>query len=309
VRHNRDGEPALPFYGYITALAEDPIEKKPLYHFRPGTAILSAGFAGCNLHCPFCQNWQISQKTDTPGRFCPPEELIGMALKTGRQAAIAYTYSEPLVHVEFLFDCMEEARKAGVVNVLVSDGCVNPEAAEAILDLTDAANIDLKCFSGETYSKVLGGDLAATTSFIRRAVEKGVHLEITTLVVPGLNDSEEELDKCASFIAELEKAGPSVPWHLSAYHSDWKWQAPPTDPLSLVSAAARARKTVHFVYTGNIALQGETNFCDTLCPCCGKILVSRRGYRVNTSGINLQTIEGKTFYSCSSCGETTPLRW
>jgi pyruvate formate lyase activating enzyme len=294
VRHNRDGRGELPFYGLITALAEDPIEKKPLYHWRPGSSILSAGFAGCNLHCPFCQNWRISQLTvsrETAGRRLSPEEFIAGAVSAGC-TQIAYTYSEPLVHIEYLLSCMNLARKAGMANILVSNGCLNPEPAEAVLALTDAANIDLKCFSGETYARVLGGDLAAVCGFIEKAYRR-VHLELTTLVVPGLNDGEEELCRCAAFIAGLS---PSIPWHLSAYHPDWRWDAPATDPLRLAGAAREARKTLSYVYTGNIA--GESN--DTPCPHCGGILVSRRGYRIDTSGL---IGKNGTAYRCARCGE------
>ena len=317
VRFNREGEKALPFYGFITALGVDPIEKKPLYHFRPGTEILSAGFTGCNLHCPFCQNWHISQKHDGPGRFYAPGELVAAALKmdeaagqlqTAGHPAIAYTYSEPLIHIEFLLDCMMEARKAGVANVLVSNGCVNSEAAAEILNLTDAANIDLKCFSEETYAKVLGGNLSTVTNFLRTAAGKGVHLEITTLVVPGLNDSDTELDRCRDYIAELETIGNSIPWHLSAYHPAYKWSAPPTDPSFLISVARRAKEKLPFVYTGNIA-PSDGAFNDTLCPCCGKVLVSRKGYKTNSSGLSLKQENGKPLYFCASCGKKVPVRF
>jgi pyruvate formate lyase activating enzyme len=215
VRLGRGDSLDLPFYGFVTALARDPIEKKPLYHFRPGSFILSAGFAGCNLRCPFCQNWSISQQTDVSGSRLSPGELIAAVKDSGfggmgaEAKSVAYTYSEPLVHIEFLLDAMRAARAAGIANVLVSNGCINAEAAEEVLDLTDAANIDLKCFSATTYEKVLGGDLETVLSFIRRAVEKGVHLELTTLVVPGLNDGaspsggRKELEKCFDFAAGL----------------------------------------------------------------------------------------------------------
>ncbi|GHV01667.1 AmmeMemoRadiSam system radical SAM enzyme [Spirochaetia bacterium] len=267
VRENRDGALALPYYGYITAIARDPIEKKPLRRFRPGTSILSLGFAGCNLRCPFCQNWRISQINGTaaPGRFLRPEEAIALA-RADRQ--IAYTYSEPLIHAEYLIDCMKLARKQGIANVLVTNGCISERAAAEILPLTDAANIDLKCFSEETYAKILGGNLQTVLNFIRMAHEAGVHVEITTLVIPGLNDSDEELDQCAAFIAGLASknswsfapkaklrgvsALAETPWHLSAYHPDYRWDAPPTDPAALMRAAERARKTLPYVYTGNI---------------------------------------------------------
>jgi len=312
VRYNRNGKPELPYYGLITALAVDPIEKKPLYHFRPGTEILSAGFTGCNLKCPFCQNWHISQDTGSGGRPCSPGELISSARKSS--CSIAYTYSEPLVHIEFILDCMKEARKAGIANVLVTNGCVNEEAAEEVLNHTDAANIDLKCFSEKTYSKFLGGDLKTVLAFIKRACEKDVHIELTTLVVPGLNDSEEELDACIDFIAGLKNGEDSsgvkpavprlVPWHLSAYHPSWKWNAPPTPPALLNETAIRARKRLAYVYTGNIA--GEKN--DTSCPRCGKTLISRRGFRADTTGLDLKEEDGKSVYYCKSCGKKAPVK-
>ena len=306
IRQNMDGNLALPFYGYVTALAHDPIEKKPLYHFRPGTEILSVGFTGCNLHCPFCQNWHISQTTDTVSRNYSPEELIAEALGAG--SALAYTYSEPLVHFEFLIECMKEAGKAGIANVLVTNGCINHEAAAEILDLADAVNVDLKSFSEESYKNVLGGDLSTVLSFIQTAKKKGVHVEITTLIVPDFNDSDKELDACMDFIAELgggEGGGkPDVPWHLSAYHPAWKWKAPPTSAECLARTRQRAKKHIGFVYTGNVA--GEKN--DTLCPHCGETLVSRHGYRVDTGGLLLKEDNKKPAYFCASCGKGAPIR-
>ncbi|MCL2069588.1 MAG: AmmeMemoRadiSam system radical SAM enzyme [Treponema sp.] len=307
VRLNRNAAPAIPFYGFVSGIAIDPIEKKPLYHFRPGTDILSAGFVGCNLRCPFCQNWRISQNTEVPGQPYSPAKLIAFAKDPAQVAdmhsiaamhSIAYTYSEPLLHAEFLLDCMREARKAGIANVLVTNGCVNAEPAREILELCDAANIDLKCFSEETYSKILGGDMSTVTGFIRMAVEKGVHVEITTLVVPGLNDSQGELDSCRDFIAELDR---NLVWHLSAYHPNYKWSAPATDPAFLFTAAERGREKLNYVYTGNIA--GDN---DTPCPHCNKPLVRRRAYRTDTSALLLKEENGKAVYFCASCGQKAP---
>ncbi|MDR2575789.1 MAG: AmmeMemoRadiSam system radical SAM enzyme [Treponema sp.] len=317
VRGNKNGKFLIPFYGLITALAVDPIEKKPLYHFRPGSKILSAGFAGCNLKCPFCQNWHISQCTkgnseDTPqGKKMSPGDLVSAALHEDSMS-IAYTYSEPLVHIEFLLDCMALAHKHGIANVLVTNGCINSEAAREVLELTDAANIDLKCFSAETYAKVLGGDLDSVLSFIKLALEKKVHVELTTLVVPGLNDSVEELDKCAAFIANLRAASlnagslgetQAVPWHLSAYHPEYRWNAPPTDPEFLLKIKKRVSNTLPFVYAGNIP--GEENA--TPCPHCGKPLVRRFGYRVETKGL-APPAEGEGFFRCAHCGGKTGIR-
>jgi pyruvate formate lyase activating enzyme len=316
VRGNKNGIGILPFYGHITALAVDPIEKKPLYHFRPGSQILSAGFAGCNLHCPFCQNWHISkppiggppqegQFTEAPGRQIQPADIISAALHENTPS-IAYTYSEPLVHIEFLLDCMTLARRHGIANVLVTNGCANTAAAHEILSLSSAANIDLKCFSADTYARVLGGDLETVCAFIRLAVEQGVHVEVTTLVVPGLNDSSEEIDACADFIASINESrasfGSDIPWHLSAYHPDHRWNAPPTDPAMLMSVAERARKKLRFVYTGNIS--GGYN--DTSCPHCKMVLVRRRGYRVEKPGL-ADPVNGESFYRCIQCGERVPV--
>ena len=318
VRANHGGKGALPYYGYISSLALDPIEKKPLYHFRPGTELLSVGFTGCNLHCPFCQNWHISQSTDVSGRFMTSGELVAAAndSKSRRTMpsiaaiqSIAYTYSEPLVHIEFLLDCMREARRAGIANVLVTNGCINPDAAKEVLAETDAANIDLKCFSGETYRNILGGDLKTVLDFIRMALEMDVHVELTTLIVPGLNDGRSEIDACCSFIAEAESAGNAVPWHLSAYHPSFKWKTPATDPLFLLETAERARGKLDFVYTGNITVpEGGKRNNDTPCLCCGETLISRRGYNTDSSGLLLREECGKFTYFCRHCGRKAPVK-
>jgi len=254
VRGNKSGKEFIPFYGYISALAIDPIRKKPLYHFKPDTKILSLGFAGCNMKCPFCQNWHISQNTDIfdchgkIGKWMQPAEIISIALKQD-SPSIAYTYSEPLVHAEYILDCMALAEKHGINNVLVTNGCIKKEAAEIILKQTNAANVDLKCFSAETYKNCLKGDLQTVLDFIKLCHKMNVHLEITTLVVPDLNDSKEELNAAVGFIASIDK---NIPWHLTAYHPDYRWNAPPTDPSFLIKTAKEAQKKLTYVYTGNI---------------------------------------------------------
>jgi pyruvate formate lyase activating enzyme len=264
VRGNKGGKGIIPFYGFISALAMDPIEKKPLYHFKPGSKILSLGFAGCNLHCPFCQNYHISQNTDIPGKWMEPNEVISAALHND-SPSIAYTYSEPLIHAEYIIDCMVLARKHGVANVLVTNGCINADPAAKILALTDAANVDLKCFSAQTYGKTLAGGAASSGAassgvenenifktvceFIKLSHEMGVHIEVTTLVVPGLNDSAEELNSAAQFIASVNS---EIPLHLTAYHPDYRWNAPRTDPDFLMKTAKEAKKILKFVHTGNI---------------------------------------------------------
>jgi len=296
VRGNKGGKAIVPFYGFVSALAVDPIEKKPLYHFKPGSQILSLGFAGCNFRCPFCQNWHISQNTDIDGRRMKSGEVISAALKQGTPS-IAYTYSEPLVHIEYLLDCMTLARRHGIANVLVTNGCVNTKAAAEILKLTDAANVDLKSFSAETYKKILGGNLQTVLDFIKLGCEMGVHIEITTLVVPDLNDSNEELNAIADFIADIfAPAGGVVPWHLTAYHPDYRWNAPPTDAGLLLNAAKEARKKLPFVYAGNISGGNDTH-----CSHCGETLVKRQGYRTDITGL----VSGEGTYRCAKCGELT----
>jgi pyruvate formate lyase activating enzyme len=257
--------------------------------------ILSAGFAGCNLRCPFCQNYHISQTKNPPGSYMPSEELAALARERGFEQ-IAYTYSEPLIHIEFLLDCMAAARNAGIANVLVSSGCVTPEAASLIMPLIDAANIDLKCFSQAAYTRILEGDMAAVLAFIRAAFERGVHLEVTTLITPGLNDVKEELESAAAFLA---RSSPRIPWHLSACHPAWKWNGPPPQPRFLADAAVRARKTLAFVYTGNTP--GESS---TQCPSCGALLVRRRAYCIDTQGLRLK--DGA--YYCGYCGVAAPFK-
>jgi pyruvate formate lyase activating enzyme len=232
------------------------MEKKPLYHFLPGTQILSLGFAGCNLRCPFCQNYHISQNTEIPGKWMKPAEIISTALKHDTPS-IAYTYSEPLIHTEYLIDCMTLARKHGIANVLVTNGCINPKPAAEILALTDAANIDLKCFSAETYEKILGAKngLQTVLDFIKLCHKTKVHLEITTLVVPDLNDSAEELNAIADFIASIDG---NIPWHLSAYRPEYRWNAPPTDPGFLLQTVDIMSKKLCHVYAGNVGRRRKT---------------------------------------------------
>jgi len=288
VRGNKGGKGIIPFYGFVTAFAIDPIEKKPLYHFKPGTKILSLGFAGCNLRCPFCQNYRISQNVDVPGKLMKSGEIISSALRQDTPS-IAYTYSEPLVHIEYLLDCMALARRHGIANVLVTNGCINYKATLKILEYTDAANVDLKSFSADTYKNCLGGDLQTVLDFIELACKMRVHTEITTLVVPDLNDSKDELSAMADYIASVNR---DIPWHLSAYHPDYRWNAPPTDPAFLLQTAKEARKKLSFVYPGNITAAN-----DTLCTFCGAVLVKRHGYNVDVSGI---TAGNATTADCSA---------
>jgi pyruvate formate lyase activating enzyme len=293
-RRNEGGELALPYYGLVSSLAVDPIEKKPLHHFLPGSSVLSAGFVGCNMRCPFCQNWRISQELPAELESFSPETLVAAALDAGTPS-IAYTYSEPSIHVEFVRDSMAAARRAGLKTVLVTNGCIDAAPARELLGLTDAVNVDLKTWSTESYAKTLGGDRDTVLEFIRIAAEL-CSLEVTTLVVPGLSDSREGIASIARFLASIS---PDIPLHLSAYHPAWKHEAEPTKPASLVELAKESRTSLRYVYIGNLAGIGE----DTLCPNCGAKAVTRRGYRIGLTG--LRATDGAA--SCAACGIRLPI--
>jgi pyruvate formate lyase activating enzyme len=290
VRFNRGGELEIPFYGKLSSIAVDPIEKKPLYHFHPGRQILSVGFVGCSFRCPFCQNYRISQDTRTPTETVAPDELVRLAGREG-SFGIAYTYSEPLVHLEYVLDTARRARASGLKNVLVSNGYVNPEPAEELIGLMDAANIDLKTFNAEFYRKEIGGELEEVKRFLGQAAGKLV-LEVTTLIIPSKNDGAEEVEAMARFLASLD---PDIPYHLSAYYPTYRYTIPPTPPSTLRELAEVARRHLRYVYLGNIGAE-ESN---TSCRACGNLLVRRRGYQVAVQGLRA----GK----CSRCGAPAPI--
>jgi pyruvate formate lyase activating enzyme len=280
----------IPMYGRISSLAVDPIEKKPLYHFYPGSPILSVGFVGCSFHCKFCQNWHISQGINAETQFMSPGELVEAARKE-HSFGIAYTYSEPLVHAEYLLDAMRLAREAGLKNVLVSNGYINPGPADEILGLLDAANIDLKAFNSDFYRIETGGKLEEVKRFITQAAGL-IHMEITTLVIPTKNDTDKQIEGIARFVASLD---PGIPFHLSAYYPQYRYEIPTTSPATLRKLAEVARRHLQFVYIGNIGPE-ETN---TPCLKCGSILVRRVGYSVH--------VEGIAAGACAACGAPSPV--
>ncbi len=294
VRRNQGGTLFLPKYGAVSSAAVDPIEKKPLYHFRPGRPVFSVGFTGCNLKCPFCQNWTISQNPDAPAESLSPDDTVRAALRA-RCGMIAYTYSEPLVHIEYILDCMRAARDAGLENVLVTNGHALPEPAREVLGLTDAANVDLKSWNPAWYARELGGDLPTVKNFLEAAAEL-THLEVTTLVVPGRNDSEGEIRAMAEFLADLS---PDIPYHLSAYRPMYKYDLSPTRPESLETLSRVAREKLRYVYLGNVP-----GAADTVCPACGAVLVHREGYGISIR--NLRTTEAGRCV-CGSCGAPSPI--
>jgi len=287
----------------------DPIEKKPLYHFLPGTPSYSVASAGCNLRCDFCQNWQISQvraegpvgsgAAELPGTDATPEEVVSDAERTGC-ATIAYTYTEPTILFEFARDTALEARARGIANVFVTNGFMTPETVEAMTGVIDAANVDLKGFTEGFYRDFCGARLAPVLESIRALHAAGIHVEVTTLVIPGRNDSDKDLSGIAEFICRLSA---DVPWHVSAFHPDYKAtgiERTPPETLERAVSLGRAAGLRH-VYTGNIA-GGVT---DTVCPSCGATVISRRGFAARVAGLDAE--KGQRRGSCSACGEALPI--
>jgi len=252
-RGNRGGEVVCLNYGQVTSLALDPIEKKPLYHFHPGSVILSLGSYGCNLRCPFCQNYEISQagEAQVRTRSILPDELLALALQTREQygsIGVAFTYNEPLVSYEYLRDCAQLLRAHGLAVVLVTNGQACAAPLSQLLPLVDAMNVDLKGFSQEFYTW-LQGNLVTTKQTIQRAVAAGVHVEVTTLVIPGRNDSPRAMSDEASWLASLS---PDLPLHISRYFPRYHCDIPQTPRHTLAELQHIARRYLHYVYVGNV---------------------------------------------------------
>lgn len=291
IRRNRGGRLLAESYGQVTAIAMDPIEKKPLYHFHPGSRILSIGTRGCNLKCPYCQNWHISQDTHARATSYDPETIVSMALRE-RSVGIAYTYSEPLVWYEFVRDTAIRAHERGLVNVLVTNGFINRAPLDDLLPHIDAMNIDLKSCRDDTYRRVQKGALADVQACIARAREAHCHVEVTTLVVTGLNDTLDELRDAVDFIASVD---PSIPWHLSRYFPNYHYDREPTDVDFIMTVYREAKKKLPFVYVGNVQIMSDGS--DTYCPSCNALAVARRGYSTRIAGL---TAAG----TCGHCGAT-----
>ena len=256
-RGNRDGNIVPLTYGLLTSLALDPIEKKPLNRFYPGSMVLSAGSFGCNLKCVFCQNHEISQMRlpdSTAAETYSPQELCDLAVRVRDRGniGVAYTYNEPLVGYEFVRDTARLVHAAGMKNVLVTAGCVSQEVLHEILPYIDAMNIDLKSFRPDFYRNLCQGDAEMTKAFIAEAVEQ-CHVEVTTLVIPGENDTEEEIREISSWIASLNGGkGREIPYHISRFFPRYRMtDRPPTDVSLIYRLADAARAHLSYVYTGN----------------------------------------------------------
>ncbi len=294
VRENRSGTLYSLVYGKAIALNADPIEKKPLFHFLPGTRALSVATAGCNLTCRHCQNADISQSPRENGKILgqevSPAELVKMARAKGCRT-IAYTYTEPTVFFEYALDTARRAAEEGIKNIFVTNGYMTGEAREMIAPVLDAANVDLKSFRDEFYREVCGARLAPVLETIEQMPELGIWLEVTTLIIPGYNDSEKELGEIAGFLAGID---PAIPWHVSGFYPTYRLtDAHPTPAATLrkareIGSAAGLR----YVYTGNLPGDNGEN---TYCPQCGKKIVERAGYRLGEVNIR----DGKCLY-CSA---------
>ena len=282
VRCNEDGQLVLLVYGRAAAAHIDPIEKKPLFHFLPGQSVFSIGTLGCNFSCDFCQNWRISQPqrlSRTPerlGQHLPPAEIVAQCRARGIPL-IAYTYNEPTVFFEYTYDTAKLAAEEGIRNVYVSNGFQTPAAIETIAPYLHAINVDLKAFNDRFYQQTCGGRLKPILRNIETiATQTDIWIEVTTLVVPGMNDSDAELRDIAQFLAA---ASPSLPWHISAFHPDYQAQdLPPTPRESLERAYAIGKEAgLQNVYVGNLV---DTDRANTYCPQCGETLIRRLWYQV-----------------------------
>lgn len=290
VRFNKEGELYLIVYGKASAVHVDPIEKKPLFHFLPGTEIFSIGTVGCNFGCDFCQNWDLSQaskmvqqKVKDPqakmvklgelveyGQDLPPKKIVDYCLEK-KIPSIAYTYNEPVIFFEYLYDTAKLAHAQGIKNVFVSNGYESKEALEKIHPYLDAINIDLKSFNEKFYQKTCKAHLGPVLENIKRVYEMKIWLEVTTLIIPDENDSDQELESIAKFLVGNSN---KIPWHITAFHPDFKMEdKPATSPESLKRAYEIGKKAgLKYIYTGNVF---DLEHQSTYCPKCGKLLIGR----------------------------------
>ena len=300
VRARKGNEIVLTTYGRSSGFCIDPIEKKPLNHFLPGSPVLSFGTAGCNLACKFCQNWDISKSRefDRLQATASPEAIAQAALAAGCRS-VAFTYNDPVIFLEYAIDVAQACRELGIRTVAVTAGYITEAPREEFFRYMDAANIDLKAFTERFYWKICGGHLEPildTLSYLKN--ETDVWFEITDLLIPGENDSEAEIEAMTQWI--MEHLGPDVPLHLTAFHPDWKMTDRPSTPKATLtnSREIALRNGLHYVYTGNVHdLKGSSTYCHA----CGEMLIGRDWYELSTW--NLVHDERQT--SCASCG--TPL--
>lgn len=305
VRFNSGGQLRVP-WGYVAALQSDPIEKKPFFHMLPGTNALTFGMLGCDFHCAYCQNWLTSQALRDPAsdvaahlvRQMTPAQLVATALRS-QASVVVSSYNEPLITSEWAVSIFKEARQAGLKCAFVSNGNATPEALDYLRPWLDAYKIDLKCMQDKTYRQ-LGGVLKHVLDSIRRAHDLGLWVEIVTLVVPGLNDSNDELWDAARFLAGIS---PNIPWHVTAFHKDYRMTQPDNTPArTLLRAAEIGREAgLRYVYAGNIPGFVE-DYENTVCPNCNQRLVGRTGYVIHDYYLTRQG-------ACPRCNTPIPGIW
>ncbi len=294
VRYNNEGELFSENYGEISSIGFDPIEKKPLYHFYPGSKILSIGSIGCNLKCFYCQNWQISQinsqEYKTNLKTYSPSDILSKALSKPNNIGVAYTYNEPTVFYEFMLDTAKLVKAKGLKNVMVTNGYICKEPLLQLIKYIDAFNVDLKAFSNEFYKKNTASSLQAVLDTLKLIKEQGKHLEITNLLIPTLNDDSKEFEDMIKWIAK--ELGDDTVLHISAYYPNYNSTIEPTSISLIMSFLKIAKKYLKNVYVGNVMLaEGNNTYCDK----CGNLLISRSGYMLDIVGINKDG-------SCKKCG-------
>ncbi len=278
VRINIDGVLRTVVYGYPCSINIDPIEKKPLFHFLPGTGILSIATVGCNLHCLNCQNWEISQANPEDSRavLCPPQKIVDLA-KQNRCPSIAYTYTDPIVYFEYTYDSSKLARDKGIRNVLVTAGYINAAPWKKLLEYVDAANIDLKFISDDLYRRICSGTLKPIQNALVLAKASGVLVEVTNLVIPTLNDKPEQIRELARWIRA--NLGSDTPLHFSGFYPQYKMKHLPSTSLQTLETAREIAisEGLDYVYIGNVrSKEGE----NTYCPGCKNLLIERKGYTI-----------------------------
>ncbi len=285
VRKNNGGRLETLVYGRLVSQHLDPVEKKPLFHFLTGSKTYSISTVGCNFKCLHCQNWQISQyphltNGEITGEVVSPREVVEAALASGANS-ISYTYVEPTIFFEFARDCALLAREKGIRNIFVSNGYMSEQAARDLATFIDAINIDIKAFSDEFYKKVCRAKLAPVLANVKLLHELGVWVEITTLIIPGYNDKQDELRALATFIKDVS---PSMPWHISAFHPAYRMLDVQSTPVTTLDMAMQIglETGLQFVYEGNVPGRGKEN---TYCPRCGALLVKRSGFSATIAGL------------------------